>query len=175
MGHQKTSLSVDLTFIMNTSMNVVWLHGSHLRSNEPALAANPDAAVLFIFDIDYLKSQKTAFHRLQFIYEGVLEVYQNIPNPIKEIHLGRLVDELLDFAQKNQASQVHTTVCESPEFRATVRSIEKNLPVTLYETAPLIAGYAEEPVRFSRYWRKVGDQVLGYPPEQKGFFHKNKR
>ncbi len=160
---------------MNTSMNMVWLHGSHLRSNEPALAANPDAAVLFIFDTDYLKSQKTAFHRLQFLYEGVLEVYQNIPNPIKEIHLGHLVEELLAFAQKNQASQVHTTVSESPEFWATVRSIEKTLAVTLYETAPLVTGYKEEPIRFSRYWRKVGVQVLGYPPEQKGSFHKNKR
>jgi hypothetical protein len=160
---------------MNTSMNIVWLHGSHLRSNEPALAANPDAAVLFVFDTDYLRSQKTAFHRLQFLYEGVLEVYQNIPNPIKEIHLGCLVDELLAFAQRNQASQMHTTASESPEFRATVRSVEEHLAVALYETAPLTAGYTEEPIRFSRYWRKVGIQVLGYPPEQKGSFHRNRR
>jgi hypothetical protein len=156
-------------------MNIVWLHGSHLRSNEPALAANPDAAVIFVFDVDYLKNQKTAFHRLQFLYEGILDVYQNIPNPIKEIHLGRLADELLAFAQKIQATHVHTTVSESPEFRATVHSIEKNLAVTLYETAPLIAGYSEKPIRFSRYWRAVGVQVLGYPPEQKGSFHRTKR
>ena len=156
-------------------MNVVWLHGSHLRSNEPALVANPDAAVIFVFDTDYLKSQKTAFHRLQFLYEGVLEVYQTIPNPIKEIHLGSLVDELLAFAQKNQATQVHTTVSESPEFRATVAALEKNLSLTLYETPALATGYTEEPSRFSRYWRKVGVQVLGYPPEQKGTFHKTKR
>jgi hypothetical protein len=157
------------------SMSIVWLHGSHLRSNEPALAANPDAAVIFVFDVDYLKNQKTAFHRLQFLYEGVLEVYQNIPNPIKEIHLGSLMDELLAFAQKIQATQVHTSVSESPEFWATVTSLKKKLPLTLYETPPLIAGYTEEPIRFSRYWRKVGVQVLGYPPEQKGPFHKTKR
>lgn len=157
------------------SMNIVWLHGSHLRSNDPALAANPDAAVIFVFDVDYLNSQKTAFHRLQFLYEGVLDVYQNIPNPIKEIHLGSLVDELLSFARKNEATQVHTTASESPEFRATIAALEKKLLLTLYETPALVSGYTEQPIRFSRYWRKVGVQVLGYPPEQKGPFHKSKR
>lgn len=156
-------------------MDVVWLHGSHLRSNEPALAANPDAAVIFVFDVDYLKSQKTAFHRLQFMYEGILDVYQNIPNPVKEIHLGHLVDELLAFVHKIQAAHMHATVSESPEFRAAVTFLEKKLPLTLYESSPLISGYTEEPVRFSRYWRKVGVQVLGYAPEQKGPFHKTKR
>ncbi len=156
-------------------MDIVWLHGSHLRSSDPALAANPDASVIFIFDTDYLKSQKTAFHRLQFMYEGILDVYQNIPNMMKEIHLGRLEDELLAFAHKVKATHLHTTVSESPEFRAAVASLEKNLPIALYESPPMITGYTEEPVRFSRYWRKVGVQVLGYPPEQKSPFHKTNK
>ena len=156
-------------------MDIVWLHGSHLRSSNPALTANPEAAVIFVFDTDYLKSQKTAFHRLQFMYEGILDVYQNIPNPMKEIHLGRLEDELLAFAHKVEATRLHATVSESSEFRAAVASLEKKLPVALYESPPLITGYTEEPVRFSRYWRKVGVQVLGYPPEQKSPFHKTNK
>ena len=57
---------------------LVWLHGGSLSPTDPALLANPNASVIFVFDKPFLEQTNISFGRLQFMFESVLECLEKV-------------------------------------------------------------------------------------------------
>jgi deoxyribodipyrimidine photo-lyase len=146
-------------------MKCVWLHQSSLSAIDKALAANPEAAVVFVFDAPSLQATPLAFHRLDFIYQSVAETFVAIPNRIKEIRAGDTVTEILEFCREYKCTEIHVTDNPEPAVRDWEERLERHLPVYVYDRDEL-TNYADEPRRFSRYWERTSTQVLGYSAKQ---------
>lgn len=136
---------------------VVWLHGDSLSPTDPALAANPDAAAVFVFDESFLREAGLSFKRLLFLYECALEALEGRD---AEIRRGDVVAELRDFCAARGSSELHVTASVSPRFKRYVEELRPSLRVVLHEAPPLVHGPDELPRRFSRFWRKVQDEAL---------------
>jgi hypothetical protein len=136
---------------------VVWLHGDSLSPTDPALAANPDAAAVFVFDESFLREAGLSFKRLLFLYECALEALEGRD---AEIRRGDVVAELRDFCAARGSSELHVTASVSPRFKRYVEELRPSLRVVPHEAPPLVHGPDELPRRFSRFWRKVQDEAL---------------
>jgi hypothetical protein len=145
---------------------VVWLHGDSLRPTDPALAANPGAAAVFVFDEPFLRAAGLSFKRLLFLYESALEA---LAGRDAEIRRGEVVPELRDFCAARGSSALHVTASVSPRFKGYVAALRPHLRVVLHEAPPLVRWQGETPRRFSRFWRKVEAEALrptgSGPPE----------
>jgi hypothetical protein len=139
------------------TLPVVWLHGDSLSPTDPALAANPDAAAVFVFDEPFLREAGLSFKRLLFLYECALEALEGRAG---EIRRGEVVAELRDFCAARGSSELHVTVSVSPRFKRYVEELRPHLRVVLHEAPPLVRWQGEPPRRFSRFWRAVQDEAL---------------
>lgn len=144
--------------------SVVWVHDAALSPADAALKANPTAAVGFAFDERSLRREPRAFHRLAFVFDGVVELMCGLPNPVKLVTLGDPATDLAAAAKHLGAATVHVTDHPNPWVRETAATLRKTFAVTEY-ARPVLTEYAEEPRRFSRYWDKSAAQVLGYAPK----------
>jgi hypothetical protein len=136
---------------------VVWLHGDSLSPTDPALAANPDAAAVFVFDEPFLREAGLSFKRLLFLYECACEALEGRD---AEIRRGEVVAELRDFCAARGSGELHVTASVSPRFKRYVEELRPSLRVVLHEAPPLVHEPDEMPRRFSRFWRKVQDEAL---------------
>ena len=131
-----------------------------------ALKANPDAAVVFAFDERSLRREPWAFHRLAFVFDGVVEMMRALPNPVKLVTVGDPATDLAAVAKQVGAATVHVSDHANPSVRETAATLRRSLTVADYPR-PVLAEYTEEPRRFSRYWDKCAPQVLGHAPKGK--------
>jgi hypothetical protein len=145
------------------SQPCVWLHDASLRPTDPALVAHPNAAVVFVFDEPALRAEPIAFHRLDFVFQTVCELWHVLPNPHKEVRRGPLVAEIVDFCRSHGCDHVCVTDHPAPSLRQAIAELRTHLRVDVL-ARPQMAEYTEEPKRFSRYWERVAPQILGYPP-----------
>lgn len=143
----------------------VWLHLNSLSRVDNAIIENPSAKVIFVFDASSLRENPLAFHRLDFVYQSVLETFAEIPNKIKEIQLGETTTEILDFCREHNCTEIHVTENPEPQFQDWLSELRKHLIIKTYKRDEL-SEYTDEPRRFSRYWEKTSEQVLGYPARQ---------
>ena len=150
---------------------VVWLHDATVSSTDPALTANPDAAVVFVFDEEWMRAEPFNFHRVAFLLDGLADLFAAIPNPIKQVRLGKFDAEVRAFANEVSAKTVALTDGPFPGVRATAEALKGEFAVSSV-ARPVFADYHDEPKRFTRYWTKVAPQVLGYNPNKKSKFHK---
>jgi hypothetical protein len=134
---------------------VIWLHGDHLRADNPALARYPDAPVVFVFDEPFLRESQFAFHRLFFLYEAVMEIFATRKG-VCSVRRGDVVDEVSAFAQEQGATRLVTTQTLGDRFTGYVAAIGRTVPVVAVPVPSLVPyDAANVPRRFSAWWREV--------------------
>ena len=158
------------TFEVPETDAVVWLHDAALSWDEPALKANPNAAVLFAFDASSLAEEPWAFHRLAFVRDGVREVFERIPNATKLLVAGNTLEEVRALMKATAATTLHVTEHPNTAVVGVIETLKQEFSVIVHPR-PTFASYADEPRRFSRYWEKVAPQVLGYSPKANKRLH----
>jgi hypothetical protein len=151
--------------------DLVWVHDAALSWQDPALLANPDAAVAFVVDQPRGQAEPWAFHRLAFVLDGVDDLFTHLPNATKLVRVGAPAEQLADLARKLGAQQIHVTEHPNPAVVETVMELRSQFAVIVHPR-PILTQYAEEPRRFSRYWEKVAGHVLGYRPASSKRWHK---
>ena len=148
--------------------SVVWVHDATMAPTDPALQAHPDAAVVFVFDQDWMRDEPFNFRRISFLLDGVADLFASIPNPVKQVRLGHLATEVAAFAREVGATKVALTDGPFPGVRETAERLRADFDARSVDR-PVYAHYADEPKRFTRYWDKVAPQVLGYNPKKSRF------
>lgn len=144
----------------------VWIHDAAISPEDLALRTNPHAAVVFVFDEPVLREEPVAFHRLDFVFAGVCELFASIGHTVKEVRRGDPVVEIAQFCVEHGCDAIHVTDNPDPRTRQVIQLLQKQHRVVIYPYETL-TDYAEEPRRFSRFWDKTAKQVLGYHPRQR--------
>jgi deoxyribodipyrimidine photo-lyase len=150
--------------------DLVWVHDAALSWDDPALRANPAAAVAFVFDEPALRAEPWAYHRLAFVLDGVEDLFARLPNPTRLTLVGDPAERLTALAARLGATTVHVSEHPNPWVVETTERLRSNLKVVVYPR-PAFAEYPHEPRRFSRYWDAVAPQVLGYRPKSPKRMH----
>lgn len=140
-------------------MDIVWVHGDCLDPHGPALAANPGAPAIWVWDDALLAEWQLSLKRITFIYESLLEL------PVV-IRRGDVAAEVRRFAATHSATRIATTDSPSPRFAALVADLRRTHPVDVLPVAPFLDYDGRiELKRFSRYWnvaeRYVFDRTRG--------------
>jgi deoxyribodipyrimidine photo-lyase len=171
-GHDDNSMSVTAFGAeefdpLPPASDLVWVHDAAMSWDDPALKANPSAAVAFAFDQPSLQAEPWAFHRLAFVLDGLDDLFAHLANPTKLVLVGDPAERLAALARHLGATTIHLS--EYPNL-AVVDAAEKlrgEFRVVVHPR-PAFAEFPQEPKRFSRYWEKVAPQVLGYRPKSSG-------
>ncbi|GAB4467749.1 MAG: hypothetical protein OHK0029_39770 [Armatimonadaceae bacterium] len=144
----------------NRSEIVVWLHGDHLSVQNPALTRYPNAPVVFVFDEPFLQEAQFAFHRLFFLYESVLDLFET-RGGICSVRRGNVVQEVASFAEEHGATVVATTQTPGERFASYRQELAQQFRVQALPV-PLLVPYDAErvPKRFSAWWREVENEAL---------------
>jgi deoxyribodipyrimidine photo-lyase len=150
---------------VNANNTLVWVHDAAMSPTNSACLNNPNAAWAFVFDEPALRDEPWAFHRLAFVFDSVRELFQHQPN--SEVLLGEPVDELLKLATVMNAKELHVHDHPNPWVRSTIEGLKSHINVVVHPR-PQLAEYYDEPRRFSKYWEKCAEQVLGYKPKRGG-------
>ena len=138
---------------------LVWLHGGSLSRTDPAMEANPDAPAIFVFDRPFLQSNRIAFARLQFMFEGATSALRGRAQT--RACVGVQVEEIIKYAKECGCTAVHATQVYTPELEQTLDLLEEaGLEVVVY-AADRLTDYSGTIKRFSAFWRKVEREVLG--------------
>ena len=127
--------------------SIIWFNEDGLNSEHPMVRDYPNAVRLYIFDVPYLQQWKITKHRLQFIYESLLEI------PGIQIYKGETVPIVRQFIEEYKAKEVVTTETPNHIIKGWQHELQKftNL-VTYPEVYPVEEKSSLR--RFSRYWRK---------------------
>jgi hypothetical protein len=115
-------MKTDLATTGNNQRPLVWLHGGSLSNTDPAMANNPTAPAIFVFDREFLSQQAIAFARLQFIFEAALEA---LAGRESRIAVGVQAVEIAAFAEQHNCNCIHTTAIASPELDKTIKALEE--------------------------------------------------
>ncbi|QVL31701.1 deoxyribodipyrimidine photo-lyase [Telmatocola sphagniphila] len=150
--------------------DLVWVHDAAMSWEDPALKANPEAAVAFVFDEPALRAEPWAYHRLAFVLEGLEDLFEHLLNPTKLVLVGDPAEQLAVLANALGASTVHFSEHPNPTVLETAIQLQKGSKVIVH-SRPVFAEYSQEPKRFSRYWELVAPQVLGYRPKSAKRMH----
>lgn len=138
---------------------IVWVNGDGLSPYNPALAANPGAPAVFVFDDALLDEWQIGLKRIVFLYESVLEL------PVS-IRRGDVATEVAAFALEHGATRIVTSESVSPRFVATCKAISKKMPTGSRLEVVKVEPFVEvsgrlDLKRFSRYWQAVKDKAFG--------------
>jgi hypothetical protein len=135
---------------------LVWLHGGSLSPTDPALLANPNAPVIFVFDKPFLEQTRISFGRLQFMFESVLECLHGREH---RVCVGVQGDEIIQFATSSNFTEIHVTFVASPELDRTIAALEEaGLKVVLHHLERLTS-FSGRVKRFSAFWKQVEREV----------------
>ena len=150
---------------VNPSNILVWVHDAALSPTNFACRNHPNATWAYVIDEPALQAEPWAFHRLAFVFDGVRELFQHQPSA--EVLIGEPVEELLALAKASNATELHVSDHANPWVRKTIEGLKPHLKVVVHPR-PQLAEYTGEPRRFSKYWDKCAEQVLGYRPNRGG-------
>ena len=128
---------------------ILWIHDEALGPANPALRAWPEAPALFVFDSDWIRTERISRKRLGFLYEAALE----LPVTLRQ---GDVAAEVLAFAQRHGADGVVTSTAVDPRLQRIAQVIEAELPLQELEPDPFVDMPRPPRLgRFSRYWREA--------------------
>lgn len=153
-------VSDDDSAIPAEARSIVWVHDAAMSAIDRAILTNPDAMLVFVFDI----AEAWAEHRYRFVREGWTDLIATSPNRHHAIIVGEPATELERLARSTGCREIHISEHPNPLVRRTIVAMESKLEVTVH-SRPIFAEYTDEPKRFTRYWDKVAMQVLGYRPQ----------
>ena len=129
---------------------VVWQHEESLSPLDPARAAAPGAAAIFVWDSRARERDPWSPLRVRFVEETLAEL------GLSEIARGDAAEEIVRFARERGASAVVMTAAADPRLRAVARGIAERMPAIVLP-APRLAKLDRETdlTRYSRYWGKA--------------------
>jgi hypothetical protein len=127
--------------------SIVWFNEDGLNPEHQMVKDYPDAAKVYIFDVPYLKQWNISKHRVQFIYESLLEI------PGIQIYKGETVAILGELVRSLNPSEVVTTETPNHIIKRWQEELQQKVDLVTYpEIYPVTD--TSSPRRFSRYWNK---------------------
>ena len=127
--------------------SMIWFNEDGLNPEHQMVKDYPDAPIVYVFDVPYLKQWKISKHRVQFIYESLLEI------PGIRIYQGETVAILTQLARGLKVNEVVTTETPNHIIKNWQTELQREIDLVTYpEVYPVID--ASSPRRFSRYWNK---------------------
>lgn len=153
------------------SDDLVWVHDAAISWADPALTANPDAAVAFVFDEPALRVEPWSSKRFSFVMDGIEDLFAHLPNPTKRIQVGDPAEQIENLARKVGASTIHISEHPNTWVVETAQKLKLRFNVVVHPR-PIFATYTQQPKRFSRYWEKVAPEVLGHNGHSSKRMHK---
>jgi hypothetical protein len=127
--------------------SIIWFNEDGLNPEHQMVKDYQDALRVYVFDVPYLKQWKISKHRVQFIYESLLEI------PGIRIYQGETVAILTQLARESQANEVVTTETPNHIIKNWQTELQQEINLVTYpEVYPVID--TSSPRRFSRYWNK---------------------
>lgn len=126
---------------------LIWFNEDSINPDHEMIKDYADAPRLYIFDLPYLQEWNISKHRIQFIYESLLEVSD------VQIYKGETVPILRQLAEQHQAREIVTSETPNHIIRSHQREVSKFAKLVVYDE---IYPGKEAAVsrRFSRYWNK---------------------
>jgi hypothetical protein len=129
------------------SDRLIWFNEDGLNPDLAMLRNYPDARRVYIFDIPYLQVWNISKHRIQFIYESLLEI------PEIQIYKGETVPILQKLVARYKLRAIATTETPNHIIKQWQDGVQKFAELEIY---PEVFPARELPKRkrFSRYWKK---------------------
>lgn len=126
---------------------LIWFNEDGINPDHPMINDYPDAPRVYIFDLPYLQKWQISKHRVQFIYESLLEI------PNLQIYKGETIAILRSFLKNGNFSEVVTTETPNHLIQAWQAELKPLANVIIYPEQVPVADQTS-PRRFARYWRK---------------------
>lgn len=126
---------------------LIWFNEDGLNPDHRMVQEHPDALKVYVFDLPYLQQWNITKHRIQFIYESLLEISEI------QIYKGETVPILRQLIDEHQVQQIVTTETPNHITQSWQQDIRADVQLVTYpEIYPAQA--TNSPRRFSRYWNK---------------------
>ena len=130
----------------------VWLHGDSLSEQDPARKRYPEGPSVFVFDRPFLDRARLSFKRIFFLYECAMEAAD-------EMRVGETVEEILDWAGREQLGRLAVTESPSPRWREMVERLKQKVEVEVVKAEEMVTvpeGYRVK--RFTPFWKDLGKE-----------------
>ena len=130
----------------------VWLHGDSLSKQDPARKRYPEGPSVFVFDRPFLDRARLSFKRIFFLYECAIEAAD-------EMRVGETVEEIMDWAGREQLGRLAVTESPSPRWREMVERLKQKMEVEVVEAEEMVTvpeGYRVK--RFTPFWKDLGKE-----------------
>ena len=130
----------------------VWLHGDSLSKHDPARKRYPEGPSVFVFDRPFLDRARLSFKRIFFLYECAIEAAD-------EMRVGETVEEILDWAGREQLGRLAVTESPSPRWREMVERLKQKVEVEVVKAEEMVTvpeGYRVK--RFTPFWKDLGKE-----------------
>ena len=128
----------------------VWLHGDSLSKQDPARKRYPEGPSVFVFDRPFLDRARLSFKRIFFLYECAIEAAD-------EMRVGETVEEILDWAGREQLGRLAVTESPSLRWREMVERLKQKVEVEVVKAEEMVTvpeGYRVK--RFTPFWKDLG-------------------
>lgn len=126
---------------------LIWFNEDGLNPAHLMMQDYPDVPKVYIFDVSYLQEWNITKHRVQFIYETLLEI------PEIQIYKGETVAILSQLISNYQVQEIVTTETPNHIIKSWQHQVQKQVKLIAYpQIYPVDA--TGSPRRFSRYWNK---------------------
>ena len=130
----------------------VWLHGDSLSNQDPARKKHAEGPSVFVFDRPFLEKAGLSFKRIFFLYESAMEA-------VDELRVGETVEEILDWAGREQLGRLAVTESPSPRWREMVEQLKQKVEVEVVKAEEMVTvpeGYRVK--RFTPFWKDLGKE-----------------
>ena len=130
----------------------VWLHGDSLSKQDPARKRYPEGPSVFVFDRPFLDRARLSFKRIFFLYECAI-------GAADEMRVGETVEEILDWAGREQLGRLAVTESPSPRWREMVERLKQKMEVEVVKAEEMVTvpeGYRVK--RFTPFWKDLGKE-----------------
>lgn len=127
--------------------SLIWFNEDGLNPDHAMVRDYPDAPRIYVFDVPYLQAWKIAKHRVQFIYESLLEI------PDIQIYKGETVPILRQLISQYQVQEIVTTETPNHLIGQWQQELQNLVDLVTYPEIYPVQD-TSSPRRFARYWRK---------------------
>ncbi|MBE9177206.1 hypothetical protein IQ268_01285 [Oculatella sp. LEGE 06141] len=126
---------------------LIWFNEDGLNPAHPMVQDYPTAPRIYIFDRPYLQQWQISKHRIQFIYESLLEIADI------QIYQGNTVPLLRQLLEQHQATEIVTTETPNHIIKAWQHDLQSYANLVAYPEVYPVNDHSS-PRRFSRYWHQ---------------------
>ena len=142
----------------STKRPLVWVHTDGLNPKSDLLERFEDAAMCFVWDEEWLQTEKVSRKRVKFLEECLAEMPVGM-----EIKRGDVAAELLAAAKAAGAECVVALRTVDPRLLRAAEQIERTMPVVWVDAPRFVEERVYDLKRFSRYWQKAQGSAMRHP------------